>query len=376
MNSHFLKISLLLTTLLLPVQTHGESNSQAQKSRVSAAPHIFNADSPVLLIQETEFFTTPYSHHDGEVGSEMVIGKALGGIGTDIAPGSVVILTTQGASELPFGHRNGRRLFLAQVTPSLVRPLHPSGHVYCVAGEDFTCFNASWLLKMNPDELKPEWRHLQQQVDSLLNPAIPTAEDLQHQPAAGSPEQLLFEACTKRQGTAGSLGVPVHILSPEVHALIASGADVNARCNDRGMTPLMQAALHNDSVACRLLLNAGANPNLRDINGMTALNYALIGKDLPTAQLDAFRSLLPWGTRIDMRCTPPQGTAYKGATPLHHSVLLNSRNNVWELLRKGADSSAIDAAGRTPLDLARELHRAELIPLLKTAQNKQTKKTF
>ena len=132
----------------------------------------------------------------------------------------------------------------------------------------------------------------------------------------------------------------------------------------------MQAALHNDSVACRLLLNAGADPNLRDVNGMTALNYALIGKDLPTQQLDALRTVLTWGSRIDMRCTPPQGAAYKGATPLHHAVLVNSGNDIWDLLRCGADTSTKDDAGRTPLDLARELNRTELIPLLQNTQNK------
>lgn len=360
----------LISVFLLPLHAMGGSEARDHHAGRQYVPHIFNGDSPVVLVQETEFHSTPYCHDDGEVGSTLIVGKALGSIGTNIAPGSVVLLAIQGKDEEPGRHRNGRRLYIAQVNESLARPLHPSGSTYYIDGADFTCFGAAWLLKMNPEELKPEWKQLYHLVDSLRNPAIPTAAELSRLPAPDSPEQRLFAACSRRQGTDGQLGMPNHRLSPEVHALIASGADVNARCNAQGMTPLMQAALHNDSVACRLLLNAGAAPNLRDVNGMTALNYALIGKDLPTKQLDAFRTLLPWGSRIDMRCTPPQGVAYKGATPLHHAVLVNSGNDIWDLLRCGADTTAKDDAGRTPLDLARELNRTELIPLLENALNK------
>ena len=329
-----------------------------------AVPHIFNGDCPVVLVQETEFHTAPFFNNESECGTTLVVGKAVGGIKSEIAPGSVVLLLIQGKEEEPGVHRNGRRLFVAQLAPGLVRSLHPGGSSYYVDGYDFTCFCASWLLKMNPSELKPEWRQLQQQVYSLLHPAIPSARELRELPAPGSPELQLFAACSQKTTNSISFSAAPRKLSHAVHALITAGADVNARCNAQGMTPLMQAALHNDSTACSLLLCAGADPNLRDVNGMTALNYALVGLKETTMQPDALRALLPWGTRIDLCCTPPQGAAYAGASPLHHAVLLNSRFAVEELVDRGADVSARDAAGRTALDLARELQYPGIVSLL------------
>lgn len=59
---------------------------------------------------------------------------------------------------------------------------------------------------------------------------------------------------------------------PEVaHALIALGADVNAKSID-GTTPLMT---NRNELALRLLLNAGANPYARDNEGRSAFDHAV-----------------------------------------------------------------------------------------------------
>jgi ankyrin repeat protein len=57
--------------------------------------------------------------------------------------------------------------------------------------------------------------------------------------------------------------------------LLAAGADVNA-VDHFGYTPLHYAATidFGDSATATALLRAGANPNIKDKKGMTALGHA------------------------------------------------------------------------------------------------------
>jgi RNA polymerase primary sigma factor len=56
---------------------------------------------------------------------------------------------------------------------------------------------------------------------------------------------------------------------------IDRGDDLNAR-DEKGQTPLMLSAARNKASICKLLLDAGADPNLLDPEGRTALNFAQI----------------------------------------------------------------------------------------------------
>ena len=78
--------------------------------------------------------------------------------------------------------------------------------------------------------------------------------------APASPDkQLLLQAATAP--------------AARVQALIRRGAHVNAQ--DRfGVTPLMQAVIGNNPAAVRTLIAAGANLQLRDLRGDTALDLA------------------------------------------------------------------------------------------------------
>ena len=72
MNLRSLVCSVLASAFMLPMHAMGESVARDQNASRVHVPHLFNGDSPVVLVQETEFHTTPYSHDDGEVGSTLV----------------------------------------------------------------------------------------------------------------------------------------------------------------------------------------------------------------------------------------------------------------------------------------------------------------
>jgi uncharacterized protein len=56
--------------------------------------------------------------------------------------------------------------------------------------------------------------------------------------------------------------------------LVERGADVNDRCPGDARTPLMIAADLGLADACRVLMRHGANPELRDHEGRTAMDIA------------------------------------------------------------------------------------------------------
>jgi len=62
-----------------------------------------------------------------------------------------------------------------------------------------------------------------------------------------------------------------------VRSLVSSpGADVNAT-NERGSTPLLEAARYGHEDICRVLIAAGANLKAKDNDGKTALMLAVQG---------------------------------------------------------------------------------------------------
>jgi ankyrin repeat protein len=122
-----------------------------------------------------------------------------------------------------------------------------------------------------------------------------------------------------------------------------------------GATPLMRAAKGGDYKLMKVLLDAGADPTVRQSNGATALMIAAgLGRGGGAFQKDV-------GTEDDMfqsaklcldRWVDPNVTNAAGQTALHFAVR-TSDALVKLLADKGATLDVKDRQGRTPLDYAR-----------------------
>ncbi|RIB27920.1 ankyrin repeat-containing domain protein, partial [Gigaspora rosea] len=137
-----------------------------------------------------------------------------------------------------------------------------------------------------------------------------------------------------------------------VKTLLKEDASVDLS-NTSNVSPLMIAAYHGHSYACRMLLDRGrANINQRDMTDKTAIAYAAHnGHGL------AVETLLVRGANVNIvdvyLWSPLMLAAYKGRA-----------NIVRQLLIAGADNSLKTANGKTASQLARDggyLHVSDMI---------------
>jgi len=135
---------------------------------------------------------------------------------------------------------------------------------------------------------------------------------------------------------------PLHIAAAYnaaevVEALLAAGADPNARMAGDGATPLHVVGSPDEAEKAWSLLAAGADPNASDNNGRTPLHIA--GPEVT-------RLLLGAGAAVDARDS-------EGRTALHVTAG-RAGGRLPLLLDAGADPHTRDARGRTPLHYAAE----------------------
>ena len=162
-----------------------------------------------------------------------------------------------------------------------------------------------------------------------------------------------------------------------VRALIASGADVNKRSpSDKRYSPLVFAIWlregREDNV--KVLLDAGADIDVKDDNGLTPLYWAAFdsskdvldlilarGNYANTIHLAACRGDLSRVKTLIKEGTDVNARDGFGCTPLHWAALAKSPEVADFLIVKGADLNAEDSRNLTPLMAACALPVVELL---------------
>jgi ankyrin repeat protein len=164
---------------------------------------------------------------------------------------------------------------------------------------------------------------------------------------------------------------------PRVHTLLAQGADVNARIA-QGQTALYEAIERTDLRADNLpivdaLLKAGADPNEKEIYGASALSISLTrdyanpavtmrllkaGASVPhdCGDADSLLSLATQESSLEvMRAlierSAPVNCRYRDASALYWAAINGQRDRVELLLKSGADPT-IRVDGKTLLEAA------------------------
>ena len=134
-----------------------------------------------------------------------------------------------------------------------------------------------------------------------------------------------------------------------VMALLEKGVEVNAQTGN-GLTALMLC--HGDSPVTRLLLEGGANPNLCDRDGETALMCAC-----ENGNAKGMLVLLKYGANADIKCN-------KGMTALMYAAAGNHLSMVKILLVHGVDKSVKDGYERDAIEIAKSFGYDEIATVI------------
>lgn len=152
---------------------------------------------------------------------------------------------------------------------------------------------------------------------------------------------------------------------PIIDTLIKYGANPNIKANSDelfiGDTPLIVASRAKDKVIAEKLLRAGADPNIQNDNGETALH--IVSDESFTSIVEL---LLKSGADPNLR-------TIEGYTPLYRAVHWNNYDIVEMLLQAGADSEIPTDDGITAKMIAIEDKNDALIDLMEEYEQEPIK---
>ena len=145
-------------------------------------------------------------------------------------------------------------------------------------------------------------------------------------------------------------------------ALILKSLDQGVPVNGRSVhssTPLEAAAYNAQAEACVLLLQAGADPNARaDATGESVL-HQVITKTGDPRRTAIVKALIAVGADLNRPTLPNVPTQCfardirtRGETPLHRAAAYGDAEMIDALIQAGADKTARDINGDSPLTWA------------------------
>jgi ankyrin repeat protein len=140
-----------------------------------------------------------------------------------------------------------------------------------------------------------------------------------------------------------------------VQKLLELGADVDLATKDRGLTPLHLAAGNACEETVVLLVSAGASLHARSLSGTTPLYRAARGGSLCVLSL-----LYDYGSEVDAK-------TWDNWTPLMEAVENGHTSATKLLLTWGANPLNRSSYGSTPLSLASDLSRTDIVAILQAA---------
>ena len=127
-------------------------------------------------------------------------------------------------------------------------------------------------------------------------------------------------------------------------------ANVRGVTNTRGSTPLIRAATNADLEVMKLLLQHGADVNLKMADRQTAIMAVLAGRAPEPQALEMIRVLHEAGADVNVVALVNHREETRGGSALHYAVRKRYKEVIKKLAEYGIDMNAKDQDGLTALD--------------------------